>query len=137
MHKIKLIKIHDVYAQNSYSYDDNIKQCVSETDFCEVSDEDFELLSNDESTAYLYSQNIVLIEDVTHSIHDIKPDIKFYIDKIKKKTVENQKKEVERQTKRKQAAEKRLAKKKLKEIEKAKKILEINGLTITDKQSIQ
>lgn len=123
MKKIKILKIENLNNPRNYDYDD-IEILRSITDWEDVSDEDFDYLVNtSEGARYLRKNNLVVYlmpENQSKLIEDSVKNIVLAIELEEKKNQEYIRKQKEVEAK---IAEK----KRLKAIEKAKKLLKESG----------
>lgn len=124
MKKIKILKLEYLNDRRSYYNYDDIEILRSITDWEDVSDEDFDYLVNtNEGARYLRNNNFVLYlmpENQQKLIEDSVKNIIRDIEQEEKKTQECLRKQKEAEAK---VAEK----KRLKAIEKAKKLLKESG----------
>jgi hypothetical protein len=126
MHKVKLIRLYVEYAYDSYGDYEAITHVASHglNEWDEIDDKTYKLLVG--SKNWLQSQGLVLIEQ--QPIDETLQEIAARAQKNKEQAAKREATKKANEAKRKEAAKKRAEKKKAKEIEKAKKLLEEEGL---------
>ena len=120
MHKIRLIR---EMSDNRYDTEDYYHILEGASDWVEVTDEEFAFLKSDRGQDILFKDRILVIEDVTSPVlaQEYINDVKTYIKKQKDRYAKELADSAARAKARKEKVDQR-------KLEKAKKLLQENGL---------
>lgn len=129
MKKVKLIRVYTDYDYNhNFEEEEEIKKFIAESDTLEVTDEEYELLTNSTVRNQIlkeinrdgYRNKLILVEDKTKEIPNLITSAKEILEKVKATEAAEKKKRDALARKAREAAQ-------AKKIEQAKKILKEAG----------